>query len=213
MHLNEISGRRAHIQILQEVRVSRSAQKPLEHDLRARGWSAVWGLPRSWSHRQFARRSIESGGVAVLARKELAIKEMPKDALLDDTLHHGGRVAHCTDPYGRGQRYLHIFSVYGHQGASNNGFNTARSNNELLISQVLERASSLGDVPVLIGVDLNQDPATSRALQQQVAHGWWFDAGLSGHMLTDIHLRQPSARGKIGHRARLASNGHALMPF
>ena len=74
--------------------------------------------------------------------------------------------------YGRGQRTLHLMSVYGFSG---DGRLTNCHSNDELLKAVMLVAAELGEVPILIAGDLNTLPHQSATLVAARSLGRWFD--------------------------------------
>lgn len=160
----------ADVVLLQEVRLAARQQVRARQRLLPR-WDVQFGAPsaRSW---QKGRLRVAYGGVAVLARRPHRLVS-PAQGLLDSVLAHRGRSVHAMVPYGNGGRMVHVVSIYGHTSAGSCG--KAAAHNAVLAEQVLLAASQLGEVPVVIAGDLNQDPDTVPAIILALATGEWYD--------------------------------------
>ena len=71
-----------------------------------------------------------------------------------------GRLLHTAVPTGSGRTVVHHRTYYGYSGARA-GNAAAKKLNEGGIAQVLRYAAALGQVPICLGGDFNDNPETS----------------------------------------------------
>eukprot|EP00972_Heterocapsa_arctica_P059776 8815725-Heterocapsa_arctica.AAC.1 len=76
---------------------------------------------------------------------------------------------------GDGRHSMHVMSIYGISGAR--GHIGRTKSNGMIIEAALRRGDALGNVPVIIAMDANQDPETVAAMTGRMGMGWWVDAG------------------------------------
>ena len=124
------------------------------------------------------------GGVAALARKPIPIQAVepplrPADLILEDEpdILGEGRLLHAAVPVGTGRTVLHMLTYYGFSGARA-GNAVAKRLNEAGLSQAFRYVAALGNVPVVLGGDLNDNPESSRTLYNALQTGVWKGAAL-----------------------------------
>ena len=105
-------------------------------------------------------------------RDLVGLEELPG---MRTTLWEEGRYQHSAFSLGTGVQTGHLLLFYGWAGARQ-GAQPAKERNEAGIRQIFARAAALGDLPVIVAGDFNDDAATSQALADALQSGDFHDA-------------------------------------
>eukprot|EP00973_Karenia_brevis_P028730 3962339-Karenia_brevis.AAC.1 len=136
----------ADIIAVQESRLNDFAQKAMKQEMRDKGWTLLCGKAQPPQNRRKAAASIcnaRHGGVAVMVRRGISAQLGPVDTVVRRRLWESGRWMHAMIALGAGHQILHVMSVYGYPGASQD--QECMKSNENLMSDVFEAAAELGD--------------------------------------------------------------------
>ena len=66
---------------------------------------------------------------------------------------------HAAMPVGNGNKQVHMFSGWGFPGANGKPNSQEAHLNSLFMKYLISRVVAVGDMPVIVALDLNQDPA------------------------------------------------------
>ena len=147
-------------------------------------WTAVWGKPPPNPTNKFsmpATRAVGKstyGGVGILAKTPFSLVPIGRDGHAAQILHESTRWCTAAIPLGStgalSRRFLHSVSFYGIANRRNDDKHTQ---NERLLTQLFNYATSLGQMPVLLCLDSNTTLQNSLALNQALASKQWTDLG------------------------------------
>ena len=125
--------------------------------------NASWGLqPDRVVDARSCLRSVK-GGVGVFTRAPGWCAAATRRDDVAISLHDSTRFHLSYVPLASGSHGLYVGSLYGYVDKDD----TPR--NEALFDAMMTRLALLGDVPIIVGMDLNEDP-------DALATGLWFDA-------------------------------------
>eukprot|EP00661_Eupelagonemidae_sp_cell13_P003443 gene3443-2025_t len=193
-HRNVLPTWEGEVIALQETKLSEEAQRVLKREFHREGWQAFWGRPQPQEANRRTKYvgmlNAKKGGVGILVRNDIPARCPPLDNDHRKKLWATGRWLHVAVAYGQAkgsaQQCLHIMSVYGFAGAAGHG-HARMQENEQLLSDVLEAAAELGNVPVVVTGDFNVQLEESAALQSAVASGRWVDvAGAQARAINEV---------------------------
>ena len=182
-HLGDLRSLPVDAAMLSEVSLTFGGQKFAKSQLAEgdRGFTAVWGPPQPPRAMQGVAKSewdAVPGGVGAMARRPLKIQEVETPLAQRDLVREGepdlleeGRLLHTAIPMGSGTVVVHLLTYYGFSGARA-GNTTAKRLNEAGLRQALRYAAALGQVPIILGGDLNDNPDTSPTLWAALRAGW-----------------------------------------
>jgi hypothetical protein len=151
----------ADIYCCQETTLNFAGQNSMKRTLTSQGYYALLGPPTkfkfSGSQRAISLWNAGSGGLAAIAKKHQPMKNISSDG-------EPFTIGKCTVtwvPLGVGRRGFYLYDVYGFVGAGPRN-KIAMEKNEILLQQIFEHASSLGDVPILLVGDFQANPSESK---------------------------------------------------
>ena len=167
-----ILGWQPDVLLAQEPRADQQALVGLSKAARARGWHLAPGKPSS---RVLAeqddgrlRSIIPCGGALGLSRKHVqaeALEQLSEDEML---LWDSTRFASLAHPLGDGTRFVFCEALYLPSGESYE----AKQGRRQLLQAYFAMARGRPDVPIILGMDLNDDPYTQVDIAQAKQEGW-----------------------------------------
>ena len=172
-HLAGVLGADVHVLCLQEVRLTAGGQAALAPLAKEEGWCVHWGAPMP--SRKGGIWGAKQGGVAVLAKETVPLKQVSIPEPFRQALWSTGRVMHVHVALADGRLVVNILSIYAPQ----------RDSREAPTSwtKLTEYVATLGAVPLLIAGDYNvpldEEEGMPPQILTEVLAGRWVDVDCS----------------------------------
>jgi exonuclease III len=185
-HSQSLLASGADILVVQETRVSSVGMIQQDKFLAAQEqpWHAIWGKPPANPTNKFAMPEKRAtgkttyGGVGIISKKFLPLIPIGRDGHAAQVLYESTRWTTAAVPLSThgalARRFLHICSFYGVVNRRNDARHTQ---NDRLLSQLLNYGMSLGQEPVILCLDSSTTIQASLVLNQAIASKHWIDLG------------------------------------
>ena len=122
------------------------------------------------------RNYTPQGGVACLGDPSCPPRRISPQDEIGHELHITTRFMHCCYPLQGSHDHLHVLIYYGISDSTRNP--ARRKLNEEQLQLVFDYGKSLGAVPVIISLDLNQDPSSCGPLCDAINSSFWTDLAI-----------------------------------
>ena len=176
-HDEEVRKLNSHVTCVQETKLTDKGQLQLSRLEAFKGWGIVFGAPIAHSR--------DAKGVAIFTRPGVTIRIIPPQRQAGRELWDTARFCHAAVAFDG--CVVHIVSVYGYTNAAVN--QQARQDNEAFMAKMFAYLATFGDVPVLIGGDMNIDPVKSAALRAAFSTGRWREAAELQKMIDGLQMQ------------------------
>ena len=170
------SARAAHVYLLSETRLTKFGQSRFSRDLFQEQHAAAFGAPLP----PFADDPLvaQYGGVACVVAPPFAPRPLYSHSSHWQKLYGTGRCAACFVPINSGRTSFLFVALYGYPSSVGHGGKAgAHRQTTQLAEQLLAVLAQFNSIPVVIGMDLNDDIMDIHPFAAALALGQYHDVG------------------------------------